>query len=182
MPNDDSTTERNEQPHELLETLSHDDLIKRLTEAEQQKDDYWGRILRMQAEADNLAKRTETEVANAHKYALKRFTNELLPIIDSLELCVSKSTVQNDPQQALQAVIDGVQLTLKMFLTALAKFGIEQVNPVSEPFNPDLHQAIAMQADNTVAPNTVIAVSQKGYTLNQRLVRPALVVVSKAVE
>lgn len=173
-------SDRPEESSELLEQSSYEALEKKLTEAEQKVSEHWDRIVRMQAEADNLARRTERDVGNAHKYALERFANELLPIIDSLELCVNN--VPTDNNQATQAVIEGVQLTLKMFLSALTKFGVSQVNPVFEAFNPEYHQAISMQVDDTVAPGTVISVLQKGYTLNQRLVRPALVVVAKSAE
>lgn len=183
MPHDDSANmsqDQKEQSPELLEHPSYEALEKKLTEAEQKATEYWDRLIRAQAEAENLARRTERDVSNAHKYALERFTNELLPIIDSLELCVNNVSADNN--QTTKAVIDGVQLTLKMFLSALAKFGIQQVNPVAEVFNPEYHQAISMQVDVQFEAGTVISVLQKGYILNQRLVRPALVVVAKSAE
>lgn len=169
-----------EKPEELLEHASYEELMQKLGETEEKMNQYWERILRMQADTDNLQRRAERDVANAHKYALEKFANELLPIIDSLELCLN-NIPQGLPESG-QAVIDGVSLTLKMFYSAMEKFGIKQVDPVSQPFNPEFEQAISMQVDKSVKPGTVLSVLQKGYTLNNRLLRPALVVVSKAEE
>ena len=165
---------------ELLEHPSYQELLKKLDETEQKCNDYWERILRMQADAENAARRQERDVANAHKYALDKFVFELLPIIDSLELCIT--SVPADMQKSADSVIEGVKMTLKMFYNAMEKFGVKQVNPVSEPFDPEFSQAISMQVDPSVKAGTVISVLQKGYTLNNRLVRPALVVVSKEKE
>lgn len=164
-------------PSQLLTELSHEELIQKLNEAEQKGNEYWERILRMQAESENFARRTERDVANAHKFALEKFVGDLLPIIDSLEL--SSTKVTGEMQKAAQPVIDGVELTLKMFNTTLERFGVQQVNPVGEAFNPETQQAISMQEDPAAAPGTVLSVLQKGYTLNNRLVRPALVVVAR---
>lgn len=164
-------------PDQLLTELSHEELIQKLNEAEQKSNENWERILRMQAESENVTRRTERDVANAHKYALEKFVNDLLPIIDSMELCSTKVT--GEMQKAAQPVIDGVDLTLKMFRTTLEKFGVQQVDPVGEVFNPETQQAISMLEDPKAKPGTVISVLQKGYTLNNRLVRPALVVVAK---
>jgi molecular chaperone GrpE len=168
----------NEPPVELLTHPAYEELLQKLGEAEQKANQYWERILRMQAESENALRRTERDVANAHKYALEKFIGDLLPIVDSLELCVANAP--EDPDAVLGSVLEGVNLTLKMFYNALEKYGIKQLNPVNEPFDPELQQAISMQHDPAVKPGTVISVLQKGYTLNNRLVRPALVVVSKA--
>lgn len=149
------------------------DLAQKLDEAEQKIEQYWDKIVRMQAEAENVARRNERDVANAHKYALDKFIAELLPIVDSLELCIANETEES------KSVVEGVQMTLKMFYAAMDKFGVKQVNPVSEPFDPEFQQAISVQEDSDLPPGTVVSVLQKGYTLNNRLVRPALVVVSK---
>lgn len=167
-----------DKPTELLEHPSYEELMQKLDEAEQKAGQNWERVLRLQAENDNLLRRAERDVANAHKYALEKFFAELLPIVDSLELCIA--SVPADLQPASASVIEGVNLTLKMFYTAMDKFGIKQVNPVSEPFDPEHQQAISMQYDPSVPAGTVLSVLQKGYTLNNRLLRPALVVVSKA--
>lgn len=165
---------------ELLSHPSYEELLQKLDEAEQKTNQYWERILRMQAENENALRRAERDVASAHKYALEKFVNELLPIVDSLELCVASAA--DDMQDATQSIIEGVNLTLKMFYTALEKFSIKQVNPIAQAFDPEHQQAISMQYDPSVKPGTVVSVLQKGYTLNNRLLRPALVVVSKAEE
>lgn len=175
----DDENELNEseaKPTELLTHPPYEEILQKLDEAEQKANQYWERLLRMQAENENAARRTERDIANAHKYALEKFMNELLPIVDSLELCVSSAP--SDASQ--QSVIEGVNLTLKMFYAALEKFGVKQVNPISEVFDPEHQQAISMQYDPSTPPGTVLSVLQKGYTLNNRLLRPALVVVAKA--
>jgi molecular chaperone GrpE len=167
-------------PVELLTHPSYQELLQKLDEADQKANQNWDRVLRMQAENENMQRRLERDVTSAHKYALEKFVGELLPIVDSLELCVT--SVPPAMREAAEPVLEGVKLTLKMFYAALEKFGVKQVNPASEPFNPEFQQAISMQADPDVQPGTVLSVLQKGYTLNNRLVRPALVVVSKAEE
>lgn len=161
-------------------TLPYEELVKKLEESEAKASQYWDRILRMQAENENMLRRIERDVANAHKYALEKFVAELIPIIDSLELCLT--SVPESMQESAASILEGVNLTLKMFYAAMEKFGVKQVNPVSEPFDPEFQQAISMQVDNAVPAGTVISVLQKGYTLNNRLIRPALVIVSKAQE
>lgn len=155
-------------------------LMQQLGAAEQKANDNWERLLRMQAEIDNANRRAQRDIENAHKYALEKFAGELLPIVDSLELCAS--SVPADMQKAAKSVVDGVELTLKMFHSAMDKFGIKQVHPVGKPFNPEVEQAISMQFDPEKPAGTVLSVLQKGYTLNGRLLRPALVVVSKTEE
>lgn len=182
LPDDES---ENKKPNEekqagLLTELSREELEQKLNETEGKVNQYWERILRMQADSENAARRAERDVSSAHKYALEKFAGELLPIVDSLELCIT--SVPKDMQAAASSVVEGVELTLKMFHAAMAKFGIEQVNPVNEPFNPEYQQAISMQVAKDAKPGTVISVLQKGYTLNSRLIRPALVVVAKADE
>jgi molecular chaperone GrpE len=171
----------------LITEPSHGDLIQKLNETEQKLNEaerkameYWDRIVRMQADADNAVRRSKIDLENAHKYALDKFVGELIPIIDSLELCAG--SVPPELQQAAQSVVEGVDLTLKMFYNAMEKFGVKQVNPVGEVFNPETQQAISMQEDPNVKQGSVISVLQKGYTLNNRLIRPALVVVAKAKE
>jgi len=163
-------------PPELLEHPSYQELLKKLDESEQKTNQYWERILRMQADSENAIRRAERDIANAHKFALEKFAIELLPIIDSLELCIANSSADN---ASAKSFVEGVELTLTMFYSALEKFGIKQINPLHAPFDPEFHQAISVQSDTTVKPGTVIAVLQKGYSLNNRLLRPALVVVSK---
>lgn len=160
----------------LLDHASYQELQKQLTEAEEKATQYWERMLRMQAETENIQRRVERDIANAHKFALEKFSLELLPVIDSLERAIAS---HSEDESGAGSLLDGVKLTLKMFTAVMEKFGIEQVDPEGEPFNPELHQAVSTLSDTEVKPNTVVNVLQKGYLLNKRLIRPALVVVAK---
>jgi molecular chaperone GrpE len=133
--------------------------------------------LRAQADAQNVQRRSAQEVEKARKFALERFAAELLPVVDNLERALESADSENE---AMKPIVEGVELTLKSFMDALAKFHIETLDPQGEPFDPNLHQAMSMIENPEVEPNSVIAVMQKGYTLNGRLVRPAMVMVSKA--
>lgn len=132
--------------------------------------------LRTQAEMQNVRRRAEMDVEKAHKFALEKFANELLPVLDSLERAIEAS--QSD-EEAVKALREGVEMTMNMFVSGLEKFKVEQVNPVGEAFNPELHQAMSMVPNPEVPANHVMAVMQKGYTLHGRLIRPAMVVVSQ---
>jgi molecular chaperone GrpE len=134
-------------------------------------------VLRAQADAQNVMRRAEQDVEKARKFALERFCSELLPVVDNLERALEATAGDNE---IVKPIAEGVELTLKSFLDALKKFHIEAVDPQGEPFDPQLHQAMSMVENADVEPNTVIAVMQKGYTLNGRLVRPAMVMVSKS--
>lgn len=136
-------------------------------------------LLRARAEVENISRRKAKELENAHKFALENFVRELLQVRDSLELGQSAA---NEPDADLVKLREGMDLTLKLLGDVMAKFGVEQVNPMHQPFNPEFHQAMSMQPRADVEPNTVVAVIQRGYTLNGRLVRPALVMVSQAIE
>ena len=125
---------------------------------------------------ENMRRRGERDLENAHKYALERFAQELLPVKDSLEMGVAAALAEAADVVKLR---EGSEMTLRMLDSAMEKFNIMAVDPLDEPFNPELHQAVAMIEAADKAPNTVINVLQKGYTLNDRLVRPAMVVVSK---
>ena len=133
--------------------------------------------LRAQADAQNAARRAEQEVEKARKFALEGFAKELLPVVDNLERALEAASGDDE---AVKAIAEGVDLTLKSFQGALGKFHIEALDPLGEPFDPNLHQAMSMVENGDVEPNTVIAVMMKGYTLNGRLLRPAMVMVSKA--
>lgn len=135
------------------------------------------RALRVQAEAQNMIRRAERDVENARKFALERFVGALLPVIDNLERA---QAAMGDPTEATRPLLEGVQLTHRSFIDVMQKFDVVAVDPVGESFNPDLHQAMSMVEAPDAAPNSVVAVMQKGYTLNGRLVRPAMVVVAKA--
>lgn len=154
---------------------SYEELAAALADAQQAAEEAREQLLRGKAEAENARKRAEREVANAHKYALEKFIGELLPIKDSLEMGFNAASVEGAD---LDKVREGVELTLKMFDDILKKSGVEEINPVGETFNPELHQAMSMQDVPDAAPNTVINVFQKGFSLNDRLVRPAMVVVA----
>ena len=132
---------------------------------------------RAQADAINAQRRAEKEVEKARKFALEGFSKEVLVVADNLERALS---LVNPEDEAIKSIVDGIELTLKSFGDVLAKFNIEAVDPHGEPFDPQLHQAMSMVPNPEVDPNTVIAVMQKGYTLNGRLIRPAMVMVSKA--
>ena len=133
------------------------------------------KVVRAQAEMENLRKRAARDVENAHKYALEKFTNELLPIMDSLELGLSASVKAKN----LDDLCKGMELTLEMFSTVMEKFSITMIDPKGEKFNPELHDAVSMQETNDSNSGIIIEVMQKGYTLNGRLIRPAMVVVAK---
>ncbi|MCS3903699.1 molecular chaperone GrpE [Methylohalomonas lacus] len=148
-----------------------------LNAARAKAEEHWSNLVRLQAEMDNLRKRTSRDVEQAHKYALDKFVAELLPVIDSLELGINAAG-ENSGEEAA-SLREGMELTLKKLLDAVAKFGVETVNPQGEKFNPELHEAVSMQESAEAESNTVITVVQKGYTLNDRLVRPAMVVVAK---
>ncbi len=151
-------------------------LDQQLEDAQQQAAEYHDKMLRMQAEMENLRKRTERDVSNAHKYAVDKFANELLQVKDSLELGLSAEDIDVEKLQ------EGTELTLKILSNAFEKFSIEELNPVGEAFDPNLHEAMTMQESKEHEPNSVLTVVQKGYTLHGRLIRPAMVIVAKAVE
>ncbi len=134
-------------------------------------------VVRAKAEVDNIRRRAAQDVEKARKFALEKFAGEMLTTVDNLERALQSIDKEDE---ANKAITEGVELTLQGLITSLDKFGIKAVDPQDQPFNPDLHQAMSMQEVPDVAPNTVIAVMQKGYELNGRLIRPAMVMVSKA--
>jgi molecular chaperone GrpE len=137
------------------------------------------RALRTAAEMENLRRRTELDVEKAHKFALEKFAGELLPVLDNLERAIELADKENE---ALKPMIEGVELTLKSMQSGVAKFGLVALDPLNQPFDPNAHQAMSMVPSADVAPNTVIAVMQKGYELNSRVIRPAMVMIAKAVD
>lgn len=164
-------------PASNMDDASPEKLHLMLEDARAKADEHWEQVIRARAELDNLKKRHSRELENAHKYAIDKFVNEILPVKDSLELGLNAAS---DEGADLAKLIEGTELTLKLFLDVMGKFGIEEINPVGEPFNPEFHQAMAMQPSDEAEPNTVLTVVQKGYTLNERLVRPAMVMVAQA--
>ena len=159
------------------EELSVESLQAKLAAAQEKADDNWDQLVRVRAEMENIRRRSERDLVNAHKYALEKFAVELLPVIDSMEMGVAAAMDENANVSKLR---EGTEMTLKMFEAAIEKFGIKSVHPHGEAFNPEHHQAMTMIDSPEHEPNTVIDVMQKGYLLNERLVRPAMVVVSSA--
>lgn len=166
----------NEQPQsdgQAAETLpSLEEMLKQAELAAQEHHDAW---LRAKADAENIRKRAQTEVAHAHKYAVEGFSGELLQVKDSLEAALNVETA------TVESLKSGVELTLKQLVSVFEKFNIAEINPAGEKFDPHQHQAISMVEADAPA-NTVVAVLQKGYALHDRILRPALVTVAKAKE
>jgi len=161
------------------EALSADELMNKLDAAEKKAAENWDHLLRTKAEMDNIRRRTQKDLENAHKFALEKFITELLSVKDSLEMGVSAATLEAATVDSLR---EGSEMTLSMLAGVFEKFNVVELNPEGEKFNPEHHQAMSMQPSAEHEPNTVIAVMQKGYLLNDRLVRPAMVMVSKAAE
>ncbi len=158
------------------ERLPYESLEQQLAEAQKKVDEQFDQLLRTKAEVENLRRRHERELENAHKFALDRFVQDLFPVVDSMELGLAASSDEGVDVARLR---EGGELTLKQLLGVLDKFGITPLDPLKEKFNPERHQAMTTQESSEVEPNTVLAVIQKGYLLNDRLVRPALVMVSR---
>ncbi len=159
------------------ETASGDDLAARVQVLEEQLAAAQDQSLRAVAELQNIRRRAEQDVEKAHKFALERFANDLLPVVDSLERGLEMTSATDE---TIKPVREGMELTLKLFHDTLKRFQVEAVDPHGTPFNPEHHQAMAMEESTHVEPGSVLKVFQKGYLLNGRLLRPAMVVVSKA--
>ena len=176
---EEQVEEQHVHEHDVLsvEQEKINELELALVAAQSTVDDQKDSVIRAKAEVDNIRRRSAQEVEKARKFALEKFSAELLPVIDNLERAIACIDKEDDHQKAL---VEGVELTLQSMLSALETFGIKAIDPQDQPFNPEFHQAMSMQEVEGVAANTVIAVMQKGYELNGRLVRPAMVMVSKA--
>ena len=155
------------------------ELEQRLAEAEAKAEENWDKAVRAQAELENVRRRAQRDLENAHKYALEKFLNDLLPIQDSMEMGL---VAARDESADVAKLREGSELILKMFADLMDKNGIEAIDPEGHPFDPEHHQAMTLLESPDHEPNTVVSVMQKGYKLNDRLVRPAMVVVSKAPE
>ena len=164
----------NKAKEEISDISETEDLESQLEEAQQSAKDNWDKLLRSQAEMENLKRRTSKDLENAHKFALDGFVKALLEVNDSLSMGLKSA---QDEKATLENTIEGLELTNKVFSSTLAKFGVETVNPVGEKFNPELHEAVTMVPMPDNKSNTVLEVIQTGFTLNGRLVRPALVIV-----
>ncbi|MBD3657922.1 MULTISPECIES: nucleotide exchange factor GrpE [Marinobacter] len=147
-----------------------------------QVQEFQDQMLRSQAEMQNVRRRAEIDVEKAHKYALEKFVKELLPVVDSLEKAVESTAGSEDAGELVASIREGVEMTLGLLMSSLKKFNVEQLDPVGEPFDPQCHEAMSMVPAPGAEPNSVVAVVQKGYLLNERLVRPAMVVVAKAAD
>jgi len=162
---------------EIEQELLEEEQVSETEQLQQQVADANDNVLRIQAEMQNMRRRAERDVENAHKFALDKFSADLLPVVDNLERALSAINAEDDSQKA---IAEGIELTLKSFLDVLVRFKIEAVDPAGQPFDANLHQAVSMVPNPDMEPNTVMDVFQKGYTLNGRLIRPAMVVVSSA--
>lgn len=183
--NSQVTEEEMNQPEvEVTEEASVDsdsapeDLNLLLEDARNKADEHWDQVVRLQAELENVRRRATKDVESAHKFGLEKFVNELLPVIDSLQMGLDASKSADD--DGLHKLQEGTDMTLNMFSSAMAKFNVQPVGNVGDKFNPDFHQAITMQESNEHEPDSVMVVMQKGYVMNERLIRPAMVMVSKA--
>ncbi len=153
-----------------------DELEKKLSAAEHTIESQKDSVLRAKADGDNAKRRAQAEIDKARKFALEKFAGELLTVVDNLERAITAVDSENE---VIKPFLEGVEMTQKSLLSTLDKFGIKSVDPQGEAFNPDQHQAMSMQENDEVPANTVIAVMQKGYLINDRLLRPAMVMVSR---
>ncbi|WP_163932739.1 nucleotide exchange factor GrpE [Paraferrimonas sp. SM1919] len=164
-----------EQEQSIEVEVSELDQVKaELEEAKATIADQKDSVLRAAAEIDNVKRRAAIDVEKAHKFALEKFANELLPVIDNLERALSQEV-----GESAKGMVEGVELTLKTFLTSVDKFGLKQIDPKGEQFDPNFHQAISMVPNPEVDDNSVMDVMQKGFELNGRVLRPAMVVVAQ---
>ena len=163
-----------------LDDLSVEELRAHTAQAIQDADKFRDAALRAEAEMQNVRRRAEREVEHAVKYGVEKILQNLLPVMDSLEKAIESAEQAGADTEATQAIIEGMGLCQRLFLDVLTKEGVAVVDPHGEPFNPNLHQAISMVENAEVEPNSVVAVVQKGYQLNSRLVRPAMVMVAKS--
>jgi len=162
-----------------VDTLSFNELRDETTRAREEADKFRDAALRAEAEMQNVRRRAEREVEHAVKYGVEKIVQNLLPVVDSLEKAVEAAEQTEAGSDATQAIIEGMGLCQRLFLEVIAKQGVVTIDPHGEPFDPNVHQAISMVENPDVEPNSVVAVVQKGYSLNGRLVRPAMVMVAK---
>jgi molecular chaperone GrpE len=178
QPDTDETVLPETATDEAVETAAEGDteLHALLEDARTKADEHWNQCLRLQAEVENLRKRAQRDLENAHKFGLEKFAVDLLPVKDSLEMGISAAEGESVDPVKLK---EGTSLTLKMLGDVMERFGIVEIDPQGQRFNPELHEAMSIQKRTDVEPNTVVTVVQKGYTLNDRLIRPAMVIVAQ---
>jgi molecular chaperone GrpE len=189
--NNVETEEEHTLATEADETARLEDVVPRASESDEDADepveeqlekaqatvkDYWEQMMRLRAEIENNRKRAERDLENAHKYALKNFVESLLPIVDSMEMGQLAASADN---ATLESIREGSEMTISMFIQVLQKNGLEAVDPLGEKFDPEKHQAISMLEVESAESGSVVEVMQKAFMLNERLVRPAMVVVAK---
>ncbi|STX28103.1 heat shock protein GrpE [Legionella beliardensis] len=171
---DDGEGEGGDSQESALGHASYTALEEQLTLAEQKAHENWEKAVRAVAELDNYRRRAERDVANAHRYGLEKFITSLLPVLDSLE-----QALQIAEKEQQTGMLEGLQLTLKLFLDVLNKYEVTPIDPQGEAFNPQEHEAMSIQEVPGAAPNSVLTVFQKGYKLSDRVIRPARVIVAK---
>ena len=176
---EEQVEEQHDHAHEVIseEQERINELELALAAAKSTVDDQKDSVIRAKAEVDNVRRRAAQDVEKARKFALEKFAGEMLTTVDNLERALQSIDKEDESNKS---IIEGIELTYQGLLASLEKFSVVAVDPKDQPFNPELHQAMSMQEVEGVAPNTVIAVMQKGYELNGRLIRPAMVMVSKA--
>ena len=176
--NEDQKQEPNAQPEaDTVDTSSAPESELDAENLKVELDSLRDQLMRAMAETQNVRRRADQDVEKAHKFALEKFAKELLPVVDSLEKSIESS--QGEESERLASIREGVEMTLALMMGVLNRFNVEVVDPLGAPFDPQLHEAMSMVDQPTAEPNSVIAVVQKGYTLNGRLLRPAMVVVAK---
>ena len=161
------------------EDISELEQVKReLADAQERAKENWDKVLRATAEVANIRARAVKDVENAHKYGLEKFAEEILNVVDSLEHGIEAAN-KTAEQEGLKAIYEGMELTYKLLISTLEKFGIKQINPIGEKFNPSQHEALSMQETADCAPNHIMFVAQKGFIQYERVLRPATVIVAK---
>ena len=176
----DEINDDNEEVIDELAALEAEELIVRIKQVQSKADENWDIALRTKAEMENVRRRTEKEVSNARKYGIEKMIGEILPVKDSMELGLKAAVDMDIEDEAVHKIREGMELTLKMMNDALSKIGITEISPEEgDVFSAEFHQAMSMQEIPGKKSNTIVAVMQKGYLLNERLVRPAMVMVAK---
>ena len=178
--NNDDKNENQTEVIDEMAALNAEELMAKIKQAQQKADENWDLALRSKAEMDNVRRRTDKDIANARRYGIEKLANELLPVKDSMELGMKAASEVIKEDEAAAKIYEGMEMTLKMMVTAMEKVGIKEVATAEgDVFNPDFHQAMSMQEVEGKETNTIISVFQKGYTLNDRLLRAAMVLVAK---
>ena len=159
------------------EKLANEKLAKELQEAKDKAQENWDLLLRTKAEIENVRRRTKLDIEKAHKYSVEGLAKELLHVVDSLEKGLEVSVTEENEQ--VNSIMQGVKLTYKLLIDTLAKFSIDEINPVGEAFDPTKHEALSMQESDEIEPNNILLVVQKGFSIYERILRPAKVIVAK---